>query len=76
MTEPEYRQNDRTDTGYCPICGTEITTVYVDGGGWCPDHGRVWCDWTPRTGAQGRLPDDYWKPHTASGTDNHEEDTT
>ena len=60
MTEPEYRQDDRTDTGYCPKCGEQVTTVFVDGGGWCPDHGRVWCDWTPRT---------------ASGTDNHEEDT-
>lgn len=46
----EYRQDDRTDEGYCPKCGERVTTVFVDGGGWCADHGRVWCDWTrPRT---------------------------
>ncbi len=41
----EYRQDDRTDTGYCPICGERVITVFVDGAGWCPDHGRVWCEW-------------------------------
>jgi len=48
MTEPEYRQDDLTDQGYCPKCGEPVTTVFVDGAGWCPDHGRVWCEWTPR----------------------------
>ena len=45
MTDQEYRQDDRTDTGFCPICGERVTTVFVDGAGWCPDHGRVWCSW-------------------------------
>ena len=49
MTE-EYRQDDITDRGYCPICGEPVTTVYVDGAGWCPDHGRVWCDWSTASG--------------------------
>lgn len=46
MPDQEYRQDDLTDQGYCPICGERVTTVFVDGAGWCPDHGRVWCDWT------------------------------
>lgn len=50
MTEPEYRQDDRTDQGYCPKCGVQVTTVFVDGAGWCPDHGRVWCDWNTASG--------------------------
>lgn len=46
MTEQEYRQDDRT-IGYCPLCGEQVTDVMTDGGGWCPDHGRVWVNWAP-----------------------------
>ena len=51
MTEREYRQDDQT-IGYCPLCGEQVTDVMTDGGGWCPDHGRVWVNWSPRTQAE------------------------
>ena len=35
-----------TASGFCPICNQPVTDVMTDGGGWCPDHGRVWVNWS------------------------------
>lgn len=43
----EVRQDDDRRTGWCPTCGEQTTTTYVDGSGWCPDHGRVFQNWEP-----------------------------
>jgi hypothetical protein len=36
---------EETKMAYCPKCGQTTTDQMVDGGGWCPDHGRVLVDY-------------------------------
>lgn len=43
---PDFRDDDLT-VGYCPLCGAECGGVMLNGGGICPEHGRVWVDWEP-----------------------------
>jgi len=62
MTGPEYRQDDRRDEGFCPLCGASLANyLTVAGEGYCERHGWVSADWTPRT---------------ASGSDDDEGDDT
>ncbi len=41
---PEYRDDDQT-VGYCPKCGSRLTTVNVDAIGYCGLHGWVPAEW-------------------------------
>ena len=37
----EYRQDDRTDVGYCPKCGHEVSGLTKELKGFCAIHGWV-----------------------------------
>jgi hypothetical protein len=41
----DYRDDDILDQGFCPVCGRVAREVYVDGSGWCSEHGKVWLNW-------------------------------
>ena len=61
MTDREYRQDDRRDEGFCPLCGEPLANLTVAAQGYCERHGWVSADWTP---------------NTASGSDDNEGDDT
>lgn len=43
---PDFRDDD-ISIGYCPTCGETCSGVTLNGGGYCPSHGRVWVNWEP-----------------------------
>lgn len=46
--QPEYRDDDVMDEGYCPICGELLRDVSVSGKGYCEKHQWVFAEWTQR----------------------------
>jgi len=42
----EYREDDLTDEGYCPICQKPLRDISGIGKGYCETHGWVFANWT------------------------------
>lgn len=40
MSEKEFRQDDRVDYGWCPVCSVLMEGLTTDGHGVCEIHGR------------------------------------
>ena len=41
----EYRQDDLTNVGYCPLCGDPLDGLTISGRGVCDLHGWQWAEW-------------------------------
>jgi hypothetical protein len=50
MSEREYRDDDRRDVGYCPICWRRLSNLTVGARGFCEINGWVFAEFNRPAG--------------------------